>query len=167
MIHETAAAGPLAGSTVLVRATFSSGMDPALAEMVRRLADTGARIAVIAGHGDPVGEFNPALSLRAFAEPLARAVGRPVHFIAESVGIGAEAGLAALAPGEIALMENLRFNSDARRATRSFAMRLSALADYFVVTGPLPAVPANWIPELQALLPEPPATPYHLERESS
>lgn len=166
-MDETAATGPLAGRTVLVRTSFSSGMDPDLIETVRRLADAGARIAVIAGRGDPVGEFNPALSLRAFAEPLARAVGRPVHFIAESVGIGAEAGLAAVAPGEIALMENLRFNSDARRAARSFALRLSALADYFVVTGPLPQVPANWIPDLQALLPEPPLTPHHLERELS
>lgn len=164
---ETTATGPLAGRTVLVRATFSSGIDPALTETVRRLADAGARIAVIAGHGDPVGEFNPALSLRTFAEPLSHAVGRPVRFIAESVGIGAEAGLAALAPGEIALMENLRFNSDARRAARSFALRLSALADYFVVTGPLPPVPANWIPDLQALLPEPPLTPNQFEREPS
>lgn len=166
-MDEANTARPLAGSTVLVRASFSSGMDPSLTETVRRLAEAGARIAVIAGRGDPVGEFNPALSLRGFAEPLARAIGRPVHFIAESVGIGAEAGLAALAPGEVALMENLRFNSDARRAARSFAIRLSALADYFVVTGPLPPVPANWIPHLQALLPEPPLTPHHLERESS
>ncbi|CAG1016192.1 MAG: phosphoglycerate kinase [Rhizobiaceae bacterium] len=167
MTNEITAAKPLFGRTVLVRASFSSGMDPALTETVRRLTEAGARVAVIAGRGDPVGEFNPALSLRAFAEPLARAVGRPVHFIAESVGIGAEAGLAALAPGEVALMENLRFNSDARRAARSFALRLSALADYFVVTGPLPQVPANWIPNLQALLPEPPLIPHHLERESS
>ncbi|MFH1797347.1 MAG: phosphoglycerate kinase [Pseudomonadota bacterium] len=167
MMEKTAAAGAFAGSTVLVRASFSAGIDPTLIETARRLADAGARVAVIAGRGDPAGEFNPALSLRAFAEPLARAVGRPVHFIAESVGIGAEAGLAALAPGEVALMENLRFHSDARRAARSFAMRLSALADYFVITGPLPQVPANWIAELQALLPEPPLTPHLLQREFS
>ena len=167
MRPDAANAGPLSDRTVLVRASFSGGIDPALTETIRRLAEAGARIAVIAGHGDPVGEFNPALSLRVFAEPLARAVGRPVRFIAESVGIGAEAGLAVLAPGEIALMENLRFNSDARRAARSFAMRLSALADYFVVTAPLPQVPANWIAELQALLPEPPLAPNLLQREFS
>lgn len=167
MRHGSPGVGSLSGKTVLVRASFTAGIDPALTVTIQRLAEAGARIAVIAGHGDPVGEFNPALSLRIFAEPLARAVGRPVHFIAESVGIGAEAGLAALAPGEVALMENLRFNSDARRAARSFAMRLSALADYFVVTGPLPQVPANWIAELQALLPEPPLSPHHLEREFS
>jgi phosphoglycerate kinase len=165
MIHEANAARPLAGSTVLVRATFSAGIYSGLTDTITRLAEHGARIAVIAGHGDPVGDFNPAFSLRVFAEPLARAVGRPVHFIAESVGIGAEAGLAALAPGEIALMENLRFTSDERRAARSFAIRLSALADYFVVTGPLPQVPANWISDLQALLLEPPLIPHHLEQE--
>lgn len=167
MRPDPANSGSLSDRTVLVRASFSDGIDPALTETIRRLAEAGTRIAVIAGHGDPVGEFNPALSLRVFADPLARAVGRPVRFIAESVGIGAEAGLAVLAPGEIALMENLRFNSDARRAARSFAMRLSVLADYFVVTGPLPQVPANWIAELQALLPEPPLAPNLLQREFS
>lgn len=167
MRPDPANAYTLSGRTVLVRASFAGGIDPALTETIQRLVEAGARVAVIAGHGDPEGEFNPALSLRAYVEPLARAVGRPVRFIAESVGIGAEAGLAALSPGEVALMENLRFNSDARRAARSFAMRLSALADYFVVTGPLPQVPANWIAELQVLLPEPPLAPHLLQREFS
>lgn len=166
-MRPDAAIGSLAGKTVLVRADFSKGAAPDLIETADRLAREGAKVAIIAGLGRPMGEFNPTLSLRPFVTPLSRALGRPVHFIVECVGVGAEAGLAALPAGEVALLENLRFHNDARRATRTFAIRLSALADHFVVTGSLSSQPALWITELRALLPEPPVSIHQFEREAS
>ncbi len=166
-MRPAAATGGLAGRTVLVRADFSKGIAPDLVEATERLAGDGAKVAIIAGHGRPIGEFNPTLSLRRFVAPLSRALGRPVHFIVDCVGSDAEAGLAALPAGEVALLENLRFHNDARRATRTFAIRLSALADHFVVTGQLASHPALWITELRALLPEPPVPIRQLERETS
>lgn len=172
MSAQDARPAPLAGRTVLVRADFTQGVAPELAATAAGLARAGARVAIIAGHGEPAGEFNPALSLRGFVEPLSRATGRPVHFVAESVGLGAEAGLAAVPQGAVALMENLRFNRG-RCTSRAFAMRLSALADHFVATGPQPretdaqeAGRPHWIAVLKTLLPEPPAVSTQLEREA-
>lgn len=166
-MRSTAVTGSLAGRTVLVRADLSKGIAPDLVQTADRLAREGAKVAIIAGHGRPVGEFNPTLSLRPFVAPLSRALGSPVHFIVECVGADAEAGLAALPAGEVAMLENLRFHNDARRATRTFAIRLSALADHFIVTGHLSSHPALWITELRALLPEPPVSIHQLEREAS
>lgn len=166
-MRPAAATGSLAGRTVLVRADLSKGITPDLVETADRLAREGAKVAVIAGHGRPVGEYNPTLSLRPFVAQLSRALGKQVHFIVDCVGVDAEAGLAALLAGEVALLENLRFHNDARRATRTFAIRLSALADHFVVTGHLSSHPALWITELRALLPEPHVSISQLEREAS
>ena len=145
----------MTGKTVLIRADLSEGIQPGLAQAARRFALAGARVAVIAGIGAPRGEFNPALSLKGFREPLEQATGIAVTFIKDCVGAVAETGLAGVRFGEIALLENLRFHNDARRNSRTFAVRLSVLGDYFVVTGRLSEPPASWLTALQALLSTP------------
>ncbi len=146
---------PLAEKTVLVRANFCRGVTVRLAGVVRDLADRGARVAVVAGLGDPAGDINPALSLSRFAEPLARATGKSVTFISESVGTGAEAKLARVPFGEAALLENLRFHRDENRRTKVFAVRLSVLADFYVDAGETPPPENGWQGALRLLLPEP------------
>ncbi len=74
-------------------------------------------------------------------------------FVPECVGAVAEAALGRVPFGEAALMENLRFHADGRRGNRAFALRLSALGDGFIVTGPVASPPAPWIPALAELLP--------------
>lgn len=145
----------MTGKTVLVRADLSDGIQPGLARAAKRFALAGARVVVVAGIGAPQGEFHPALSLKGFREPLEQATGVAVTFIKDCVGAVAEAGLAGVRFGEIALLENLRFHNDARRNSRVFAVRLSVPGDYFVVTGRLSEPPANWLSALQALLPTP------------
>lgn len=145
----------MTGKTVLVRADLSEGIEPSLALAANRLALAGARVVVIAGIGAPRGEFHPALSLKEFRRPLEQATGIAVTFIEDCVGAVAETGLAGVRFGEIALLENLRFHNDARRNSRVFAVRLSVLGDYFIVTGRLSEPPANWLTALQALLPAP------------
>ena len=145
--------------TVLVRASFENGVSASLATLAGTLARSGAKVAVIAGFGDPSDDINPALSLRRFVEPLAAATGVPVAFIAESVGCGAEAGLDKVGFGHIALLENLRFHSSRHRDARSFALKLSVLGDFFVDAGsPLntPSAGTNgWQNHLRVLLPAP------------
>lgn len=145
----------LAGKTVLVRASFDDAVSARLATLLADLADRGARVAVIAGLGNPAGDINPALSLGQFVEPLAKATGKPVTFIGESVGTGAEGRLAQVDYGAIALLENLRFNPDERRQASIFAMRLSVLGDFYIDAGNPPANPNGWQETLKTLLPEP------------
>jgi phosphoglycerate kinase len=128
------------------------------AAYLRNLAARGARIAIIAGYDNPGGDVNPTLSLRHLVAPLQELTGLPVHFVGDCVGPVAEAGLAATPAGSIALMENLRFHPEAQRRSRTFAIRLSALGDYFAVPGGMPESASVWIRELAKLLPEPTPT---------
>lgn len=145
----------LAGRTILVRADLENGLTDDIGPAIADLAKTGARIAVIAGYGNPQGDINPAYSLRRFVKPLEEATGKTVLFVSGSVGLQAEAGLYKTPEGSLVLLENLRFHPDERRNSRSFAMRLSVLGDYFTVTGRLPNRPLGWIAELAAILPSP------------
>ncbi|TCD13389.1 phosphoglycerate kinase [Oricola cellulosilytica] len=147
--------GTLDGKTVIVRADLVGGLTPEFGRYLAGLATSGARVAVLAGYGSPQGDFNAALSLRRFVKPLKEASGVPVRFVAECVGGGAEAGLADTPFGTIALLENVRFHPDERRLSRAFAIRLSALGDYFSAPGELPEPAAAWIGELAAMLPAP------------
>lgn len=146
---------PLSGKTVLVRVSLDRGIGHTAVPIIARVADAGARVVVLSGLGNPGGDINPALSLETYAAGLSELTGRPVTFVAESVGAGAEAGLARVGPGEIALMENLRFHADERRRGKMFAMRLSVLGDHFIDVGDPPAVKDGWQAELKRILPEP------------
>jgi phosphoglycerate kinase len=148
----------LAEKTVLVRANFCRGVTVRLAGTVRDIAERGARVAVVAGLGDPEGDVNPALSLLRFVEPLARATGKRTTFISESVGTGAEAKLARVPFGEVALLENLRFHRDESRKTKVFAVRLSVLADFYIDAGESRPPENGWQDALRLLLPEPGGT---------
>ena len=68
------------------------------------------------------------------------------------------ASAGSLPAGAIALLENLRFHPEAQRRSRTFAIRLSALGDYFAVPGGMPESASVWIRELAKLLPEPTPT---------
>lgn len=141
--------------TVLVRSDLSHGLNDAFVAYVRELTGRGARVAVIAGYDNPGGDVNPTLSLRHLVKPLQEATGLPVHFVGDCVGPVAEAGLAATPAGAIALMENLRFHPEAQRHSRTFAIRLSVLGDFFSIPGGMPETASIWIRELAKLLPEP------------
>jgi phosphoglycerate kinase len=66
------------------------------------------------------------------AAKLAELLGRPVRFAEDCVGEAAEQAAAALAPGEIALLENLRFHAGETRNDPAFAGQLAALAEVYV-----------------------------------
>ena len=146
----------LAGKTVLYRADMADAAMPEIAGEIAALASAGARVAVVSGFGSPEGDINPALSLRRFTSLLAGLTGKTVKFIPDCVGAKAEAGLDKVGYGEVALMENVRFHPDASRDSRTFAIRLSVLGDFFLIGGKLPDRPIGWISELARLLPAPP-----------
>jgi phosphoglycerate kinase len=99
---------------------------------LRRLLSAGARVVVASHLGRPKGGPDPKLSLRPVAERLAELLGRPVRFCPAVVGPEAEAAVAALRDGEIALLENVRFEPGETQNDPELARRLARLADAFV-----------------------------------
>ncbi len=137
------------GRRVLVRADLNVPLDGdvitddgrirASIPTIRDLAGRGAKVIVCAHLGRPKGQVKPEFSLAPVAKRLSELLGEPVAFAADVVGDSARATVAALEPGQVALLENLRYEpgeeskDDAARA--EFAARLAMLADLYVGDG--------------------------------
>src|SRR4051812_46111723 len=106
---------------------------------IRRLADAGARVVVMSHLGRPKGVPEAKYSLRPVADRLMEVLGRPVAFAADTVGQSARTIVAGLADGQVALLENLRFNAEETSKDEAergrFADQLAALGDAVVVDG--------------------------------
>jgi phosphoglycerate kinase len=109
-------------------ATRLERLVPGLAGLMQR----GARVIVISHFGRPKGAPDPQYSLRPVADALGKLLGRPVAFAEDCVGEPAERTVAALLPGHIAVLENLRFHAGEEKNDPAFAKRLAALGDIFV-----------------------------------
>ncbi|GAA3986650.1 phosphoglycerate kinase [Thermobifida alba] len=139
----------VAGKRVFVRADLNVPLDGdritddgrirASLPTITRLRERGARVVVGAHLGRPKGKVDPAYSLRPVAERLGELLGTEVRFATDTAGESALAVSRELADGEVALVENLRFEpgetskDDAERG--AFADRLAALADLYVGDG--------------------------------
>jgi len=142
--------GDLSGKSVLVRSDFNVPLDAdknitddgrirAALPTLKLLLDAGAKVVVVAHLGRPKGKVNPDYSLAPVAKRLEELAGVKVTLAGDTVGEGAKAAVAEAKPGEIVLLENVRFNAaetskdDAER--EAFAKELAALADVFVSDG--------------------------------
>ncbi|MFC8277425.1 phosphoglycerate kinase [Streptomyces sp. NPDC057271] len=147
-IDELLAEG-VAGKRVFVRADLNVPLDGttitddgrirAVLPTVKALADAGARVVVASHLGRPKGAPDPAFSLAPAAARLGELLGADVAFATDTVGESARSTVAGLADGQVAVVENLRFNAgetskdDAERG--AFADQLAALADVYVGDG--------------------------------
>jgi len=141
--------GDLRGKRVLVRSDLNvplegdvitdDGRIRASVPTISTLLDKGARVVVTAHLGRPKGAPDPRYSLAPVALRLGELLGRDVAFATDTVGDSAQASVDALADGELAVLENVRFNEgetskdDAVRG--AFADQLAELADVFVSDG--------------------------------
>jgi len=141
--------GDLRGRRVLVRSDLNvpledgritdDGRIRASVPTIRTLAEAGARVLVTAHLGRPKGAPEARYSLRPVASRLGELLGADVAFAEDTVGESAHAVVDALRDGEVAVLENVRFNEgetskdDAVRG--AFADRLAELADVFVSDG--------------------------------
>lgn len=137
----------ISGKTVLLRVDFNSPIDPASGEIlddkrfrehlptVRSLED--AKVVVLAHQSRPgKKDFT---TLQVHAGKLAHMLGRPVTYIDDIFGRAAREAVAAMRPGEVLMLENVRFNAeenltlspDAAKGTHICRM-LSSMGDYFV-----------------------------------
>lgn len=141
--------GDVRGKRVLVRSDFNVPLDGttitddgrirAALPTLKALLDGGARVIVTAHLGRPKGEPEAKYSLAPVAARLGELLGQPVALAQDVVGESAKATVAALEDGQIALLENIRF--DARETAKDDAVRgeladeLAAFADAFVSDG--------------------------------
>jgi phosphoglycerate kinase len=141
--------GDLRGKRVLVRSDLNVPLDGttitddgrirASVPTIRSLVDAGARVVVLAHLGRPKGAPDPRYTLAPVAERLGELLGAPVTFATDTVGESALATVEGLADGQVAVLENVRFNpgetskDDAERG--AFADQLATLGDAFVSDG--------------------------------
>ena len=92
----------------------------------------GASLVVASHLGRPRGKPDPKYSLRPVATRLQELLGRPVTLAPDCVGPEVEAAARALAPGQVLLLENLRFHAEEEANDEGFARQLAALADCYV-----------------------------------
>ncbi|MGY0004761.1 phosphoglycerate kinase [Micromonospora sp. I033] len=138
----------VSGRRVLVRADLNVPLDKQSGEItddgriravlptLSALVQAGAKVVVCSHLGRPKGAPDPQFSLRPVAGRLGELLGAPVHFAEDTVGDSARSTVEGLADGQVALLENLRFNKgetskdDAERG--AFADQLAAFGDAYV-----------------------------------
>ena len=149
MLKTIDSLGDLSGKRVLVRCDFNvplkdgvitdDGRIRAALPTLQKLLDSGASIITMAHLGRPKGQVMPEFSLAPVAQRLAELIGVKVTLAEDTTGADAKAKAAALATGEILMLENVRFDAretskdDAERA--AFAAEMAALADCYVSDG--------------------------------
>ena len=136
----------MAGKRVLVRVDFNIPIEQgveAIASYDQRLratlptinylAERNCRVILCSHLGRPGGEVVEALRLAPVGDRLAALLGRPVLSIVDTVGQTAKSAVAAMKPGDITLLENLRFHLGEEKNGPVFAQELAALADCFIM----------------------------------
>lgn len=132
----------LSGKTVLVRVDYNvplkDGQVGDASRIARSrptvdfLAGAGAKVVLLAHFGRPKGKPNPEMSLKPVAAAAGEILGRAVAFAEDCVGPPAEQAVAALQPGEVLLLENLRFHAEEEANDAGFSHKLAALGDLYV-----------------------------------
>lgn len=132
------------GRKVLLRCDFNVPQDKATGAItddkriraalptIRYLLDHGAAVIACSHLGKPKGEWKPALTLAPVAERLSELLEMPVTFCRDIIGGDARAKAAAVKPGEMILLENLRFEKGEEKNDPEFAKALADMAEIYV-----------------------------------
>ena len=133
----------VAGKRVLVRVDFNVPLDEAgqiiddtriraALPTVEHLLAQGASVILMSHLGRPQGQRVPELSLASIAEHLSQLLGCAVGMAPDCVGAEVAAQAAALQPGQVLLLENVRFHPEEEQNEQSFAQQLADLGDAYV-----------------------------------
>ena len=132
------------GKKVLCRCDFNVPQDKATGAItddnrivaalptLQYLLEQGAAVIACSHLGKPKGEWKESLTLAPVAERLSQLLGQQVIFAKDIIGEDAKAKAAALQPGQIMLLENLRFDKGEEKNDPEFAKALASLADVYV-----------------------------------
>lgn len=149
MLKTIDSLGDLAGKRVLVRADLNVPLDGttitddgrirASLPTINALREKGARVIVTAHLGRPKGAPDPKFSLKPAVDRLSELLEAPVAFATDTVGESAKQTVESLGDGDVAVLENVRFNagetSKDQAEREAFAKELASLADAFVSDG--------------------------------
>ena len=135
----------LRGKRVLIRVDFNVPQDAAgnitndrrirsAVPTIKQVLDAGASVIVMSHLGRPKGDAKKDAVFRMdrVGERLSQLLGKPVKKIDEVIGPQAEAAAKTLKPGDVLLLENVRFYSGEQKGDASFAQQLAKLADVYV-----------------------------------
>ncbi len=133
----------LRGKRVIIRADFNVPLDDALQitndtrirstlPTINRAVDEGAKVILCSHLGRPKGKLDPRYSLAPVARRLQRLLGKEVVFASDCVGPVVEALVAKMKPGDVVLLENLRFHSGEEENDAGFSQGLAALGDVYI-----------------------------------
>lgn len=104
----------------------------AIVPTVKKILKDGGSVILMSHLGRPKGKKDPELSLKPVAKHLEGLLGVPVQFATDCIGEDAQAKAAALKPGQVLLLENLRFHPEEEKGDEAFSKALSTLADVYV-----------------------------------
>lgn len=132
----------LSGKRALVRVDFNVPMHEgevsdvtrleAAVPTIQKLRQGGAKVVLLAHFDRPKGKVVPSMSLEPIVPALAKVLGGPVAFAADCVGEVAAVAVDALGPGDVLLLENVRFHAGEEGNDPAFAKALAALGDLYV-----------------------------------
>ncbi len=102
-------------------------------DTISALLKSNAKVALCSHLGRPKGKIVPEMSLSHIAAAVEKVLGHPVKFCRECIGPEVETALASLSPGNLLLLENLRFHPQEQENDAQFAASLAAPFDVFVM----------------------------------
>jgi phosphoglycerate kinase len=131
------------GKTVLVRVDYNVPLDNeghvadatrivATLPTLNYLREHGAKVVLMAHFGRPQGKVVPKYSLKPIAAELGKHLGIDVPLAPDSVGPEVERMAKALQPGQVLLLENLRFHAEEEKNDPDFSKRLASLGDLYI-----------------------------------
>ncbi len=144
LLKKTVRDVPVEGKRVLVRVDYNVPFSPgdsriaddsrlrATLPTLHHLLEHRASVVLCSHLGRPGGKVVEELRLKPVAERLAELLGRPVAYVQECQGPQASAAAQRLQPGQVLLLENLRFHPEEERNDPNFARALASLADLYV-----------------------------------
>jgi phosphoglycerate kinase len=142
MGFQTLDQADLQGKRALVRVDFNVPMEDgkvtddtrlrAAKPTIDELRKGGAKVILLSHFDRPKGKVVPSMSLKPIVEPLSKVLGVPVAFAADCIGPKAREAVNAMQPGDVLLVENVRFHEGEEKNDRKFADALAANGDLYV-----------------------------------
>lgn len=131
-----------AGQTALVRVDINVPMADGrvtdatrierILPTIRHIINAGGKVVLLAHFDRPKGQRVPEMSLSQVRPALAQALGHPVEFAEDCIGLPAKKAVTAMAAGDVLLLENTRFHAGEEKNDKMLAAGMAALGDIFV-----------------------------------